>query len=189
MRKSREKTAESRANILQAAARLFRERGIETTSIADVMDAAGMTQGGFYRHFQSKDDLLLQATRHAFDEITANFDCRRTAEGAKAALRAYVNEYLSREHIDHPGFGCPVAGFGCDAGRVGGALGSEFERGAEALIARTSSGLEGSRRGIKSSRAEAIRMLTMLVGTVVVARALRPSSLRDEIIEASKVVT
>jgi TetR/AcrR family transcriptional regulator, transcriptional repressor for nem operon len=186
MRKSREKTAESRATILQAASRLLRERGIDATTIADVMEAAGMTQGGFYRHFSSKDDLLVQATRNVFDEVVANFDRQQAKNGASAAWKAYAGDYLAKQHIDHPGSGCPVAGFGGDAARVADVLGSEFAQGAEALISRVSCGLSRARRGPASARAEAIRILTMLVGTVVVARALGDSPLRDEIVRASR---
>ncbi len=186
MRKTREQTAESKAKIIDIAARLLRERGVEGASIADVMTAAGMTQGGFYRHFSSKNDMLAAATRHAFGAMAEDFDRERDEDGAEAALHAYVARYLSRDHIDHPGLGCPAAGFGCDAGRMPEILGGEFAEGAEQLIARVAAGLTARGTPAADARAEAIRTLTMMIGTVMIARALGPSPLQKEIVAATK---
>jgi len=187
MRKSKAETAESRAKILSKAAQLLRERGTEGASVAGVMEAAGMTQGGFYRHFKSKDDMLASATRQAFGEVVERFDRHRSRAGAGVALQAYVKDYLSSRHIEHPAFGCPVAAFGCDAGRMQDALGTEFVRGAEELIERAASGLEAtSKAGGADARAAAIQSLSMLVGAVVIARALGKSELRSEIVAACK---
>jgi len=184
MRKTREQTAESKAKIIETAARLLRERGVEGASIADVMAAAGMTQGGFYRHFSSKNDMLAAATRHAFGAMAADFD--RERDGADAALQAYVARYLSRDHIEHPGLGCPAAGFGCDAGRMPDILGGEFADGAEQLVTRVAAGLVAQGMPAADARAEAIRTLAMLIGTVVIARALGPSPLQNEIVAATQ---
>jgi TetR/AcrR family transcriptional regulator, transcriptional repressor for nem operon len=181
MRKSREATVLSKARIVSAAARMVRERGVEATSVADVMHAAGMTNGGFYRHFQSKDEMIASAIRAGFDEIAERFDRRLRQDGAAAAVAAYVEEYLSERHLQHPGYGCPVAAVGTDAGRSRGVFADEFVDGVEKLIERLSSGL-GRRTG--EERRKAIRRLALLVGTVVVARAIGKSALRDEIIAA-----
>ncbi|NPU14777.1 TetR family transcriptional regulator [Bradyrhizobium sp. 83002] len=186
MRKTREQTAESRAKIVDTAARLLRERGVAGASIADVMSAAGMTQGGFYRHFASKNDMLAAATRHAFATMAGGIDRDTDTGGAEAALAAYVARYLSAEHIAHPGLGCPAAGFGADAGRIPDVLGVEFADGAEQLITRVAAGLVARGAAERGARGEAIRMLTMLIGTVVMARALRPSALQDEIVAAAQ---
>src|SRR6516225_9681422 len=102
MRMSREATVQSRKRILGAASKMVRERGVDATSIADVMQAAGMTNGGFYRHFQSKDEMIAAAIRAAFEEIVDRFDRRLEQSGAAAAIEAYVNEYLSDFHVEHP---------------------------------------------------------------------------------------
>ncbi|MGJ4919003.1 TetR/AcrR family transcriptional regulator [Bradyrhizobium sp. HKCCYLRH2060] len=185
MRKTREQTAESKAKIVDTAARLLRERGVAGASIADVMAAAGMTQGGFYRHFASKNDMLAAATRHAFAAMAGGIDRDMDTGGAEAALAAYVARYLSREHIAHPGMGCPAAGFGADAGRMPDVLGTEFTDGAEQLITRVAAGLIARGVAEHDARAEAIRTLTMLIGTVVMARALGASPLQDEVIAAA----
>jgi TetR/AcrR family transcriptional repressor of nem operon len=179
MRMSREATAQSRERILSAASKMVRERGFDATSIADVMAAAGMTNGGFYRHFRSKDEMIAAAIRAAFDDIADRFDRRLRQHGAAAAIEAYVDEYLSAPHLEHPGRGCPVAALGADAGRHG-AFAEEFIAGTEKLIARLS---DAAGRGA-AERADAIRRLAMLVGAVVVARALGRGALRDEVIDA-----
>ncbi|MBY0294826.1 MAG: TetR/AcrR family transcriptional regulator, partial [Methylobacterium sp.] len=136
MRVSKEAAAASRARIVAAASRLLRERGVEATSIADVMAAAGLTHGGFYKHFGSKDDLVAAAVGAAFAGHAERFAERRAALGAQVALRAYLDEYLSPEHVAHPGLGCPVAALGAEAGRSSAAVADAFARGVEETIAR-----------------------------------------------------
>ena len=183
MRMSREAAAESKARIVAIASKMLRARGLEGASIADVMEAAGMTHGGFYKHFSSKDDLNVAAVRAAFAEILGRFDARERAGRVEAAIQAYVDEYLSPLHVELPDAGCPVAALGADAGRRTEALAGEFAAGAEALIERLSRApLEGAAR--ETPRAEAIRRLATLVGAVVVARAVGPGTLRDEVLAA-----
>jgi TetR/AcrR family transcriptional repressor of nem operon len=183
MRMSREATAQSKARILSAAVKMVRERGVDTTSVADVMQAAGMTNGGFYRHFRSKDEMIAMAIRAAFDEIADRFDRQLRKNGAAAAIDAYVDEYLSERHLKHPGYGCPIAAVGTDAGRSGGVFTEEFVAGTEEVIKRLSARSGGSARAA-SERTEAIRRLAMLVGAVVIARAVGRGALRNEIFAA-----
>ena len=178
MRKSKEATAESRKRIVAKASQLLRARGLEGTSVADVMHAAGMTHGGFYKHFASKDELSDLAARAAFEEIAARFDERERREGRAAARKAYVADYLSPAHIDRPEAGCPVAAFGADAGRRPEALASAFAEGAEMLIHRLASTQDAT------GRADAMRKLAALVGGLVVARAVGKGNLREEILAA-----
>jgi TetR/AcrR family transcriptional repressor of nem operon len=179
MRKSKEAAAESRRRIVDTASRMLRARGVEGTSVADLMHAAGMTHGGFYKHFASKDELSDLATRAAFQEIAARFDERERREGRAAAWKAYIAEYLSSAHVEHPEVGCPVAAFGADAGRRPEALAAAFADGAEMLIARIA-----STEGAASGRADAIRRLATIAGALVVARAVGKGPLRDEILAA-----
>ncbi len=178
MRKSKEAAAESRRRIVETASRMLRERGTEGASVADVMHAAGMTHGGFYKHFASKDELSDLAARAAFAEVAARFDERAQRDGDGAARQAYLDEYLSPAHVEHPEFGCPVAAFGADAGRRPEALAAAFSDGAETLIARM------NRTGDAAGRAEAIRRLATAVGAVVVARSVGQGPLRDAILAA-----
>lgn len=183
MRMSKEAAAASRVRIVTAASRLLRERGIEATSIADVMAAAGMTHGGFYKHFRSKDDLVSAAIGSAFASHAARFAQRSGASGPQAALKAYVAEYLSAEHVAHPGLGCPAAALGSDVGRAATRAASAFSRGVEALVEHVAAAAPAG-TGAPEARAAAIRRLAMMVGAVVVARGVGEGSLRNEMLAA-----
>lgn len=117
MRYSPEHKARNHDTILGMAARSFRERGGDTSGIGTVMKKAGLTKGGFYRHFESKDDLFVQAVARAIDEMATGM-----LEVAKAApegqgLRAIIERYLSPRHANSPGMGCVFAALGPEFGR------------------------------------------------------------------------
>jgi TetR/AcrR family transcriptional repressor of nem operon len=176
MRMSRLAAAESRARIVEEAARMLRARGVAGASVAEVMQAAGMTHGGFYKHFDSKDALLAEATAAAFAEAAARFDRRAARKGVEAAVAAYAADYLSPNHIAHPENGCPLAAFGAEAARHPEALSQAFADGVEALVVRV------SRAG--ASREQALRQLMTMLGAVVAARAVGSGPLQSEILAA-----
>ena len=103
----------------------MRERGIEATSVSDVMADAGMTNGGFYKHFDSKDALVTAALRAAFDDMIAIMDARLDAPDV---LPAYQDFYLSKGHVAAPGAGCPVAALSGDVARAPEALNAGYVR-------------------------------------------------------------
>jgi TetR/AcrR family transcriptional repressor of nem operon len=184
---SREATVQSRKRILGAASKMVRERGVDATSIADVMQAAGMTNGGFYRHFQSKDEMIAAAIRAAFEEIVDRFDRRLEQSGAAAAIEAYVNEYLSDFHVEHPDCGCPVAAIGSEAGRRCDVFAEEFVAGSEQLIQRLSdTEARTTDATAASGRTAALHRLATLVGAIIIARAAGRGALRDEVIDACR---
>lgn len=178
MRVSREAAAESRKRITGEAARLMRENGVAATSVADVMTAAGMTTGGFYKHFESKEDLAAAAVAEAFGGILAGLKDGAARNGSEAARAAYFRTYLSQAHLANPGKGCPVAAMGPDGGRAGDALQPAFRKGVEDLLQAL-----GGDAIDAAGRAALIRQMTMLVGAVIVARAVGPGKLRAEVIE------
>src|SRR5215471_12943618 len=109
MKYSQEHKAESHERILAMAARSFRERGGDSSGIGTVMKEVGLTKGGFYRHFKSKDDLLVAAVARAFDEMGSGMvEVARSAPEGQA-LRAIIERYLSVRHADAPGTGCVLA--------------------------------------------------------------------------------
>jgi TetR/AcrR family transcriptional repressor of nem operon len=167
---------------------MLRERGVDAASIADVMQASGMTHGGFYKHFDSKADLVRAAVRLAFDDVVDRFDRREAEGGQVAALQAYVAEYLSQAHVNHPGLGCPVAALGADASRHTDWLADSFATGVEGLITRIAKAEQNPDQDQPSARAAAIRTLTQLVGLIVVARAVGPGPLQDEILASRPAV-
>jgi len=117
MRYSPEHKAENREKILSMAARSFRERGGDSSGIGTVMKKAGLTKGGFYRHFRSKDDLFVEAVARALDDMARGMLEVAQSAPEGQALRAIIERYLSPRHANSPGMGCVLA-----------ALGPEFAR-------------------------------------------------------------
>ena len=168
--------------IVEGTARLMRERGIRNTSVADAMQAAGMTHGGFYRHFKSKDDLVVQALRSAFDDFARPLELRRQSESPQALLDEYKALYLSPQHIAHPGYGCPMPALGSELAREGEPVQAEFALGLERVIAAFTAAGEGS---ADERRPAALREIAMLVGAVVLARA-SGETLATEVLQACR---
>jgi TetR/AcrR family transcriptional repressor of nem operon len=108
--------AETRDRILEAAAAAFRADGVGAIGVADVMDRAGLTHGGFYAHFASKEQLVAEALRYASGQTTRKFD-RTAASAGDGALEAVIDSYLDPAHLAHPERGCVVATLGSEAAR------------------------------------------------------------------------
>ena len=168
MRASREEKAHSRERIVIEAAWLAREHGLDGVGVAEVMQAAGMTHGGFYRHFDSKEALLAAALEAAFDQIIAPFEERGEQDDGEAAVAGFRRHYVSREHVGHPGVGCPIPSLAGDAARAPQAVRTVFSQGVERMVAAVASGLKGS---LRQRRAKAARQLAMMAGAVLIARA------------------
>lgn len=184
MRLSREAMARNHERIVDAAGRLLRERGIEGTSVGDVMNAAGMTHGGFYRHFDSKDALVAAAAAASFTALTTGIDQRVSREGDEAAMSAYVADYLSAPHVAHPERGCPIAALGIEAGRAAEPVRNAFAGGAAAILARFTRPDPEDRQ----ARDGALRQLAMMVGAVVIARAVGEHPLGAETLAACAAI-
>ena len=121
MKVSREQAAQNRERILDAAAQLFRERGFEGIGVADLMKEAGLTHGGFYGHFSSKDDLIAQASARELTRSLAHWS--KVGERASGdRLSAIAAVYLTSTHRDNPGAGCVLAALGPDVSRQGPAV-------------------------------------------------------------------
>ncbi|PWK42597.1 TetR/AcrR family transcriptional regulator [Actinoplanes xinjiangensis] len=178
-RVSQAQAAENRERIVATAARLFRERGIAGVSVADVTAEAGLTHGGFYKHFASKDALVAEAVARAFaDQATA---VRATAPepGGGTAVRPQelIDAYLSAAHRDDPGGGCPSAGFGGDVAR---ATGGDATRGAYAK------GVEGFALHLGGGAEPDLAALSTMVGALILARATAGTELSDRILAAAR---
>ena len=118
MRKSREEAARTRERIIEAAADEFRRNGIATTGLAELMAAAGLTHGGFYKHFTSKDQLVAEACGYAIDSLAKWFVGTPSADGKRSALQTLAAGYLSADHRDNPSGGCPFAALGSELVRA-----------------------------------------------------------------------
>lgn len=168
MRVTQQEMDASHERIVSGAARLFRERGLRATSVADAMNAAGLTHGGFYRHFKTKDDLVVESLRVAFDSFTAPLESRQKLEPADQVAADFRALYLSDEHVANPGLGCPMPALGGELARESAQVKAEFSVG----LKRVLDALAQSHMGTEPDRQDAAaRELAMLVGAVVLARA------------------
>ena len=166
MRISKEQAQDNHDRVVDAASVLFRERGIEGAGVAEVMKAAGLTHGGFYNHFSSKEALTLEALEQAFREMS---DERARAPTLKTMLKGYLSEGARR----NPGKACPAAGLAGDVSRQPQAVKARFALGVEEILASLSERLveeAGAPEG--AARTRAIDLLTRMVGAVVLARAV-----------------
>ena len=177
MKVSRARKAANRQRILEAAARLFRERGIEGVGLDAVMQAAGLTHGALYSHFADKDDLVAQACAHA---LQGGDDSWRTAPTPAAAL---ARLYLSEAHCANRGGGCALAALGADAGRLGSPVRGALAAGLEERVARLAASLRGAPR---ARRRRALAAWSTLVGALVLARAVDDPALSREILAAGR---
>lgn len=183
MRVSREKAAEHRERIIEAAGALFRERGFGGIGVADIMKAADMTHGGFYGHFASKDDLIAQASRRSMARAAVNW--RKLVAGAPDhPYAALLNHYLSPRHRDDPGRGCAFAALSGDAARCGKPVRKAFADGLEPLIDTLSEVCSGRTKAAR--RRKAIAALAELIGALILARAVGGAALSDEILGAAR---
>lgn len=184
MKVSKAQAAQNRQDILEAAARLYREHGLAGVGVAEVTRGAGLTHGGLYRHFESKDALVREACARAFDWSIAPLD---GVEGDDGSLASRVQSYLSPQHRDSPGSGCPAAALAVDVARAGGDLSAVFAEGVErniARFARVIGGLADGEAPGPDLRAQAMTMLSGMVGALVLARATAAAqpALSDEIL-------
>ncbi|MET3106479.1 TetR/AcrR family transcriptional repressor of nem operon [Oxalobacteraceae bacterium GrIS 2.11] len=159
---------ENHDRIVKGASRLFRERGVKNTSVADAMADAGMTHGGFYRHFNSKEELLVEALNAAFDEFASVLEQRMETVDPKSALEEYRKLYLSKGHLDNPGLGCAMPSLAGDLAHESVAVKEEFGAGFNRVVDAVSRGMKGSEA---QRRKAAMRELAMLVGAIVIGRS------------------
>ena len=170
MRKSREEAAASRERIVKAAACGFRENGIVATGLADLMKAAGMTHGGFYKHFESKDQLIAEAVADAVDDAIGWMDVEPTINAAVAA-------YLSTQHRDSPASGCPLSAIGSELARTDAKTRAAATAGFERLV----SVLAGKSKGTNARRRAMLAASTM-IGAVTMSRVVNDPKLSSEIL-------
>lgn len=186
-RVSKAEAEKNRAAIEQVSSRLFREQGFHGVSVADLMGAAGLTHGGFYGHFESKDALAAIACARAFEESEARWRKRvDDAPDRAAALTALVDGYLSARNRNGPGAGCPVAALANDVAREpeGKPVRAVFHEGLENLLeilASVQPGDDDTQR-----RSTAIAQMATLAGALVLARATQGTPLSNEVLAATK---
>lgn len=181
MKVTRAQAAENRQRIVDVAARLFRERGFDGVGVADLMKTAGLTHGGFYGHFRSKEALMAEACEQAISDTSRHW--RATLDNQNPTpLKALADGYLSANHRDHPGTGCVVAALANDAARQSPAIRHTYTSSVRRFIDTLSAALPKSAEA--GSRQEAVAACASMVGALILARAVDDEQLSREFLES-----
>ena len=179
---SRAEKAKTHQRIVALASKRFREKGLAGIAIADLMKEAGLTVGGFYKHFDSRDDLVAEAVGSALGSWKRQVDAAASG-GPPVTYESLVDDYLSETHRNHPGTGCPVGALAGDIGRSDKrtrALVTGQIRGDIALLANVIRG--GNEEDKGTARPRAIMTYCALVGAIAMARAVSDEQLSREIL-------
>jgi TetR/AcrR family transcriptional regulator, transcriptional repressor for nem operon len=185
MRKSKQEAAATRQRIVKAAAAAFRKNGIAATGLNDLMADAGLTHGGFYRHFDSKDQIVAEACTAAVDSLVGQLAASASGKSPQRGLKTIVETYLSAAHRDEPANGCPLA-----------ALGSEMARGDERTRAAATQALlklveviaaQFGKTRPEVARRRALVAAATMIGALTMSRIVTDSELSAGILrEAEK---
>lgn len=182
MRVTREKAEANRRNVVEVASRLFRQRGYDGIGLADLMKGAGLTQGGFYKQFGSKDDLIVEASVEALKSGAGHWaDLASNPTGHP--LTAIVEFYLSPGHRDEKAEGCAIAALGPDAARHGGPLRQAFGTGVEHHLELLDDMIQADTDGDRRDKAMVI--ISTMVGALILSRAVEDQQLSGDILRAS----
>lgn len=181
MRVSRAQAEENRDRIITVASRLFREHGFDGIGLKDLMKGAGLTQGGFYKQFTSKDDLAALASRRALESATRRWSA--AAADTSDPLEAVMAFYLSKDHRGEKAEGCPLVALGADAARQSADVRRPFEDGIRAHFEILDE-LMGDADSSSPSE-KAIAILSMMVGAVTLSRIIEDESLSERVLDAA----
>jgi TetR/AcrR family transcriptional repressor of nem operon len=177
---SKASKANTHARLVQAAAARFKERGVDGISLSDLMKDLKLTHGGFYRHFDSRDELVTEALQLALAESGQELR-ERLFHGDKPDIAAFVDFYLDEAHRDARAAGCAVAALAGDAPRKSADVQAQFRRHIEANVETLSEALRQDGSG-SESRGSALMVLSALYGALIMARAVGDSPLSNEVL-------
>ncbi len=181
MRVSRAQAEENRETVINVASRLFREHGFDGIGLKDLMKGAGLTQGGFYKQFASKDDLAALASARAMESATARWSA--AAAGSSDPLEAVMEFYLSTDHRGEKAEGCPLVALASDAARQSLEVKRPFEDGVRAhfeVLEELVGGAENPEATCKS-----MVILSLMVGAVTLSRLIQDESLSQGILRSA----
>lgn len=180
MKVTREQASQNRDRVLEVAAKLFRERGFDGIGVSDLMNSAGLTHGGFYGQFASKEELMAEACERSFDNAVDTWTGVAERYPDKP-LAAVMKGYLSKQHRDNPGEGCVLASLGADVARQGPNLRHAVTEGTRKLLDLFTSLAPGRIKALKRERA--IVAYASMVGALILARAVDDEALSNEILK------
>lgn len=187
MRKSKQEATRTRERIIETASQEFRRNGIARTGLADLMAAAGLTHGGFYRHFESKDQLVAEACAAAFDSGAKTAAAALSPQGKRSRLKALAANYLSRDHRDDQSGGCAFAALGSELVRADENIRKMATKGLLRLVGFIAEETHGVPADVATRRA--LVALSTMVGALTLARIVTDPKLSTVILqEAAKQV-
>ena len=170
--------------VVQTAARAFRAQGIKGVGVAEVMREAGLTQGAFYAHFDSKDALVAAACTEGFQESSSPLLAAMKEAEPGTAVSAYIRGYLSRSHRDHPETGCVIASLGQEIVRGSPETRRAFTRALETYMSKLARYAEGD---TEEAREDAMYVLVSgAAGALLMSRAVDDPALSDRILRAAR---
>ena len=178
MRVSRKEAAANRERVVAVASALYRKHGFDGIGVSDIMKKAGLTHGGFYGHFGSKDDLAAEACTSALRGLDSWISASE-----KGGFEAAVRNYLTPEHRDDRAHGCPFAALGSDIVRQPRTVRHAMTEGFRTAIDKLVRMLRG--RSAQARRERALATMAGLVGALILSRAVDDSELSDQILAAS----
>jgi TetR/AcrR family transcriptional regulator, transcriptional repressor for nem operon len=181
MRKSKADTELTRRKIVETAAREFQRKGIQGTGLTDLMAAAGLTHGGFYRHFASKDQLVAEACAEAMRDTSAVLSDAASEAVEQPELQSIIEKYLDVAHRDDCGGGCPLASLGSELARADINTREVVSEGFNRLVDMVAATMR--RRNPEAARSDAIFATVALVGAVTMSRVVTDPDLSNEILE------
>ncbi|XUY29161.1 TetR/AcrR family transcriptional regulator [Agrobacterium sp. rho-8.1] len=181
MRVSRVQAEANRETVINVASRLFRENGFDGISLKDLMKGAGLTQGGFYKQFESKDDLAALASRRAMESATRRWSS--AAASSSDPLAAVADFYLSAGHRGETGEGCPIVALGSDAARQSREVRAPFQDGIKAHLQVIEELMPQD--GAVNATEKAMVTLALMVGAVTLSRIVTDEDLSDRLLAAA----
>ncbi|NTJ44737.1 TetR/AcrR family transcriptional regulator [Agrobacterium larrymoorei] len=181
MRVSRAQAEANRERVIDVASRLFREHGFDGIGLKDLMKGAGLTQGGFYKQFESKDDLAALASQRALDSSTRRWS-DATAD-ASDPLESIISLYLSKDHCGEQAEGCPLVSLGSDAARQTPQVRRPFEDGIRERFERLAEFI-GEGDGLARSE-KAMAIWSMMVGAVTLSKIIEDEHLSTSVLDAA----
>jgi TetR/AcrR family transcriptional regulator, transcriptional repressor for nem operon len=184
MRYSKEHKSETHAKIVRRASIKLREKGAHGIGVADLMKEAGLTHGGFYAHFDSRDALVIEAVTHAMDRSTEKWRKLSEETTPDKRLSKIVNSYLAPDHRDNPGHGCTVPALAAEIARESAKTRRVFSGRMEQMIDMLADQYQGLPR--KAARKQAMAALATMMGALVMARVSGNGELSDEILKAGR---
>jgi len=183
MRRSREETAQTRQRIVEAGAIEFRRNGVTATGLADVMAAAGLTHGGFYRHFDSKDALVKECLANALDSLRASIESTTATRPGRAGVLSAIDDYLSTAHRDSEAC-CPFVTLGSELARAS----RDVREAATAAFLKLADVIAGHLDGLPrpAAKKEALTLLSTMVGAMTMARLVSDSEVSATILARAR---